>query len=374
MGDRGAVSSDELRVDTIRYGRSDEGRFERMGISPNRGLECYVSEAALRAGRCGPDDVRASVARVSAEAMEVGGVRVWGWERQPSHPDVFYPPDWDDTCKALDFLHLARRRFGLECLTAIPASLPDDAFWVEAISGALFEITNGADPPDGKDGSRLRLSVFFGPGAPSLLLRDDPMVTAVTLRTIATWYPGVWAALEDELLRLCRHVCDVLRRCLISEVSFASMSRYYFSLGHFALRVIEAIEMAGLEPSLCHFPDPEARERSGLAIARLSEFPRIAPAPEEFWWVLSGHRLGMEVPDDARRRVGDVPARMFDFVFRHRRLSHYYGAWNWTRRMLFSEFGAIGLAECGWRYPSGHEQPASRERAGWGGGDMYAST
>jgi hypothetical protein len=291
------------------------------------GLECYLGEA-----RCSTEEwaqsaeADDSLRRLRDEAFKLDGALVWGWERRPSLPQVVFPPDWDDTCKAIDYINAASDA-GSRLALRLKDELPSSHWMHRALLDSAFQSPSGVG-----------LSVFFSDGKVQLAPREDLMVTAVVLRTLGRWYGDVRAVERNAIFQHATRCVRLLQRCL-GGASFARLSRYYFSAGHYALRLVQALracELTSLLPS-------ELQQPSRLALVIAAQRNQR----ERDWWLLvrgelhgsAGELAGLSA---AYSHLTKAPRpRRPDIIFRHRRLGHYYGASDWTRRLQALEAARI---------------------------------
>jgi hypothetical protein len=172
------------------------------------------------------------------------------------------------------------------------------------------------------------LNVFMRcSGFKSFVPREDLMVAAVVLRTTALWFPASARTLRDPLRGVAERCCLVLRRALVNKIPFSALSRYYYSLGHFALRLAEALAALALPLSEAGFPlDLVAERVAGADVGELSGILN----DEDWWWLIVGMTVGLSSSTPARYVAN---ATNMEVVFRHRRLRHYYGGDRWAARL-----------------------------------------
>ena len=321
---------DPVRADTIRLLKCNEG-YQVVGLSTNRGLECYIMEAmlSLESWHDAFRYLSLSASRIALQSEKHDGLSLWGWERKPTVPGVWYPPDWDDTCKAIDCILLWQNRTNLDIEKSFSLVLPCGSTWKRLTRESLFRGCSRSEIA-----GELALSVFFGPHATVLPQREDPMVTVTYLRSTKLWFPDVFTQLVDVMRRLFCRVNDVLGICLRELQSFVNMSRYYFSFGMFANTCLQTLLLSGFDPHDVMFPMQELRQYSYRKVDGILGNVTSITRSEERWWLVVANSLGYpsDLSGALRESIG-LGATELDVVYRHRSLSHYYGAWAWASRL-----------------------------------------
>ncbi len=325
-----------IRAETYRYNEIEASAH--VGRSSNLGLECYLAEAFCQLEGLQQNDIeelRSSADRVAEEAVIYDGCSAWKWEKTPSISGVDFPPDWDDTSKAVDLVR-AIQTLGL--VLDLRGPIPDDSWWERHLKSSIFERAFLGVDTRLKSESTFALSVFLGDSR-NLPKREDPMVTVATVRTTALWYPKVATRNRHLLLALLRRAGEVLNFSL-NGVPFSDLSRYYFSAGHFAYRLAEAacllyvdLEEIGVNPRSLKERVESHKEDSCLKVGNKY-------SQEAKWWGILEGFLGLcEYPPISTVERGSLEGTVEpenespDIVFRHRRLRHYYGSPGWTRRL-----------------------------------------
>ena len=344
------IKKDENRTMTVNakttrfYKQGDSYQF--LGYSSNRGLECYLGEALARSGRIETwayPELSRSCQRLLEESRQYKGYQVWGWERKPSIKEIYFPLDWDDTSKALDFLFLLKGRQDVCVAWNESLRLPDSVFWEKELRQSLFSCRGvGVDvflPCD----TSIALSVFFGPDSSQMPPREDPMVTVTTIRTTAFWFPSVLAQMYREIIELLRRSACVLNYVLQDSIPFSSLSRYYLSAGHYAFRLVEAANAMGLNLEEIglrnHLISKTIRMAIRSVLANYNIIYDCSLDEEIKWWLLTGLLLGQVSMDELDSRLFMTKNEISNaIIFRHRRLGHYYSAEGWLERLQQWEY------------------------------------
>ncbi|MBN1916926.1 MAG: hypothetical protein JW889_03370 [Verrucomicrobia bacterium] len=269
-------------------------------------------------------------------------VAVWRWEKRPSRPDYLYPPDWDDTCKAIDAIRAYEVLTGQSLDVPLPTSK-----WLAQELKASFHVS----PVAGQDSTRpcrnqLALFMFLAGRDEKPNNTEDIMVTAVTLRTVLRFYRDVAMELEGELLSLGERLLEVACWGLLDGIRFSEVSRCYYSWGHFLLILHEIGELLPfLRPRITEQCSIYLRGR--LYSSLLDDNIRSHLAQDEACYAAFLARLVAPEIEPVlvshARRLGQAESPQV--MYRHRRLGHMYGAPAWTyllyRLLATSDAGGL---------------------------------
>lgn len=315
-----------MKVDAVTQRFASTGQsWSDLGTSPNCGLECYLGEAQCRVSPPAPLSTP-SLRRLASECITLDSYSVWRWERTPTIKGVIFPPDWDDTSKALDYL-LRAQSISPESIAALGLKLPSVDFWQRHLTRSIFEAEYLGVDRTVPTMHRRALSVFFGPQAETIPRRDDPMVTVATVRSTGLWFPSIANQSRDMLTELLLRPALVVNLCLERGFKCYHLSRYYFSLGHLTFRLMETLEIYNLSPE-------DVGLNLDAVLRRIHSEEEGEVIGERGWWNLLGVYLGV-IPIEAGIQ-GTCLAQFspeMEIVFRHRRLNHFYGTLNWTARL-----------------------------------------
>lgn len=342
-------SSNSLKAKTIRY-RKLGSQYEFLGYSSNLGLECYLGESLASLEYIDTwalPELIASQNRVLNECRPYKGFAFWGWERKPSIKGVYFPVDWDDTSKALDFLLSLKDRRGFALSEDGAHPLPNAEFWEKELRRSLFDRRDIGNEIILPCKFKTALSVFLASPFRELPIREDPMVTVVTIRTTAKWFPSVVTQMFGSMIELLRRAACVLNYTLEYGIPFSKLSRYYFSIGHYAFRLLEATKILGvdlMEIGINHeLLLQKTQGACNLAFTHIHKQNLNSPSHEDIkWWLLTGFLLEL-----INRHDNDL-ANFFKYsdsgtvmIYRHRRLGHFYTADKWLERLQLWEYNKI---------------------------------
>jgi hypothetical protein len=332
------IDYQSLKADTLRFSNVGN-KFLFSGKSPNCGLLCYLCESMLNSNNnLHPyqSDIKVRVEELIGEAQMYKGRYFWGWEKYSSIPGVYFPIDWDDTSKSLDFLFLASSK-GLINLNK--KLLPDNKLWESEIMNSFFYSDYTGEDVKIKHKKYLALSVFFGPLSDKWIKRDDPMVTLALIRTTKLWFPNAFYNLSNEFHELIDKLIFITNYLLKNKITFDKISRYYYSFGHFIYRLIETLKLVGYEHK--NIFDTNLYINIDQSVFNLLN-NRQTKSHEDLLWYLIGLKTRYLFSDEL---ISSIPLKhslnQREYIFRHRRLNHYYLAEHWYEKLFFWEYNKI---------------------------------
>jgi hypothetical protein len=114
------------------------------------------------------------------------------------------------------------------------------------------------------------------------------------------------------------------------------ISRYYFSFSHFVYRLVELLDLVSIQlPDTLIFEiEQKVDVLSAITFGNASD---IGLRYDDLFWVLVGVKTNLI---DSQEHFKSLKlARIEDegFIFRHRRLNHFYLAINWYEKMFYWE-------------------------------------
>ncbi len=330
--------------------------FTQAPVSPNCGLSCYLAEAFIKAeitddiSDTSTKEVIDALINESQEYDRFNNKIFWGWEKNATIQGVNFPFDWDDTAKALDCLNIAMDH-GKSGSVDYRQQIPNDSEIETIFEESLFIRKEIGEDKKISCPFHTALFVFFGPGSENMDKRDDPMVTVAIVRMLAKWYPNVARKNNDNIKALIKRAIYTLNYLLINKTEkFEGFSRYYFSLSHFAYRLLETINYLDEIGIKIHFNPLKLSYKSQL-IRQTIDINRIKKQVEYsknklnndsnnnecFWWYLIGLKLKLiTVQDDFKDKIlNNCDDRL---IYQHRRLNHQYFAKDWEKKLLLYEF------------------------------------
>ena len=329
--------------------------FAAAPISPNCGLSCYLGEAFMKAEIT--EDIKDPTTREVIDAImyesqeydRFNNKLFWGWEKTPTIQGVNFPFDWDDTAKALDLLHIADVHSKSGSVD-FNQQIPNDSEIKILFEESLFIRKEIGEDKKISCPFHTAFFVFFGPGSEIMDKRDDPMVTVAILRMLAKWYPNVAKKNKKNIKALLKRAIYTLNYLLINETEkFEYFSRYYFSLGHFAYRLIETINYLDEIGIKIQFNSLKLSFKYQLVIQKIdsnrikkqveyskSKLINESNNNECFWWYLIGLKLKLislqvDFKDKILNNCNDR------IIYQHRRLNHQYFAKDWEKKLLLYE-------------------------------------
>lgn len=355
-----------LNAETIRVTNFDiNAKVIEAPISPNCGLSSYLVEAYIKAEytKKGEDklvtEVVNSLIKEAQTWDKFANKKFWGWEKEPSIGKKF-PFDWDDTAKAIDCLRAADeyKKIAID----IDGLLPDKKSLNLIFSNSIFKSNYiGIDKKNAKVYCPYNkaLLVFFGPDSEKYndKERDDPMVTITAIRMLAQHYPNVINQNSKIIRSLLKRAIftlnyilkykSVRKRC----IDFSEISRYYFSLGHFAYRLFETIEI--LNKNGFRLNNNKLAVNKLLKIKIQDSYNKLneknphkdSDYIDHFWWYLLGLKIELiTVQNDFQDKVeklNEIPDRV---VYQHRGLKHQYFSPGWEKQLLNMELQRHNLS------------------------------
>lgn len=327
-------------ADTKRFIKNNNV-FTFLNYSFNRGLECYLGEALARLGDKNAwiqKELDESLKRIFDQGVYYKDYMFWRWEREPSIMSVYFPLDWDDTSKAIDFIYTCKKNY---CFNFDFYKLPNFEIWEDEIKKSLFYSNKMGVDVVLETNNDLALSVFFGDLSSKWPKREDPMVTISTIRTTFYWFHETFKKMENEFHRLIFRQSDLVMELINNSMPFEKLSKYYFSLGHYIFRFIETILLIGydfLEIGLDINIILNRINKTYLSILDNHSDTKII-CDEEKWWVLIGIQLDIIEKDDLLDNLFFKYSNFeMNMIFRHRRLEHYYTADKWTQKLQEMEY------------------------------------
>ncbi len=326
------------KAETERFGKIGSN-FLKIGNTPNNGLECYLCESVLRSNYSDEflqRQINKSIKRILTEAQYYNGKNFWGWEKKSSIPKVFFPLDWDDTSKAMDVLFLAINR---NCFDVRKDFLPNNDLWRNEIKNSFFKCDTIGEDVKIKYKNGLSLSVFFGPMAEAWEKRDDPMVTVTTVRSTILWYSNVFSELRKDFIELIDKQIYLANYIIKYGIPFYKISRYYFSFGHYFYLLLQTLNLLGFDP--LYFINNQIYSMVEKSISYLKNIREdiVLVNCEPFWWCL----IGVEAKILTKSDIDFIDFSKYNFkdyyfIFRHRRLKHFYSSRAWLQRLLYWEY------------------------------------
>lgn len=313
---------DKISITTIRLNNSD------FPNPVNYGLECYLCEASLKLEDENLiEEIKQSIKKITTQKQIYKGKAFWGWEVAPSIKNIFFPLDWDDTCKAVDVISLAFKNNIISESEFKEINLPDSKLWQEEIKNSLFETKTIGEDYILETRHTQALTVFFGKHSENWKFRDDPMVSLVTIKTTYLWYNDVFQNLKVDFIELTKRLIFTYNSIVQNgKLKFEHISRYYFSFGHFAFRLFELLELIE-DKSLNDYID---WQNTTAIFSTLNN-------EDKLWFSLIFRKYNIkEISyfyffDTLEKLDNNQP------IYRHRRLNHLYGAKDWTKRLLIIE-------------------------------------
>lgn len=302
------------------------------GTSQNAGIACYVCEAICGQWHAAPENgaqlgaAARLIDQILDQAVAIDSETLWRWEKVPRRSDYLYPPDWDDTCKAVDAIKSFEFATGGHAAIQGPS-----AEWVgRALCASMFEADTLGEDAVFRCENRLALHMFITSRQEKANNKEDLMVTAVTLRSILRHYPSVVIELTDVLRSLFFRLVEAADLGLRNSVCLSEISRCYFSWGHYLLALVDISRLTGWVSAttmglIKHYLTSNAFEellpqelrdhliqderRYACILASQAGVRSLAPS-----WEL------LRTPDETSPQV----------MFQHRRLKHCYGSSAWS--------------------------------------------
>ena len=121
------------------------------------------------------------------EKVFISGINCWRWESKPSRNDYYYPPDWDDTCKAIDAIYAYNNAYGIN--DGGSCNIIDrDALSKLLLSSVFYSNKAGQDKTISCKNTKA-LYIFIADINEKPNNTEDVFVTAVTLKTfLKNWF------------------------------------------------------------------------------------------------------------------------------------------------------------------------------------------
>jgi hypothetical protein len=214
----------------------DGSTVEMIGQVENVGLHAFIIEQLLIHWNMIPE-VRAACVKglraLALEAVRVDDQWLWRWMKKPTRKDFLYPPDYDDTARAIATLHLGR-------------SLLTRDEWLDAIEGVCwadrpFDVSAAAIRDicsldrdlrvvNSGEGECHALYTFMGGYSAKANNTVDPVVNANILYALTLEDCTATNANASYLIReLQKYLSIVLRDWEHISPRFSDFSHYYLS-------------------------------------------------------------------------------------------------------------------------------------------------
>ncbi len=321
-------------------------------IHPNCGLSCYLGEAYIlsKPNSKGFDNLVDGLYQLLFDEKEKFNndkkCSFWGWEKNPTIGSKF-PLDWDDTAKAIDFIKAADNY--KKIAVDVDEILPKSKTLNQIFKNSIFENKNiGIDKNNANISCPYKkaLFVFFGQGSEKYNsnLRDDPMVTVTTLRMLAMHYPEIINENRQIVKSLLLRLLFTLDYLLKNNLYFKDISRYYFSLGHFAFRLIECVELLSSigflfnKSKFTSNKNIKSKIEESYSLINDSSTIHDDGYIENFWWYLIGLKIELiTIQSDFHAKAVDLYNLPDRVIYQHRGLGHQYFSPGWENKLILFE-------------------------------------
>lgn len=320
------------RVVTQRYILVGE-ELQQAGSTSNVGIAAYACEAlcSMKSVFEGVESwARALVEQILEEAVNYNGMLLWRWEARPSRDDYYYPPDWDDTCKAIDAIRAYEQQFNKKVEANIPSTeqigrLLERSFFYSKVVGQDVHHLCRND---------LALFIFIADEEEKPTNTEDIVITAAILRTLQKHYQELVKQRQDVIRGLITRLIEVAQWGLENGIPLAFISRCYFSWGHYLMLLRDIVD---------GFPDLEYSIHS-LVETYLGtvQIEKLLPGnllpylidDEKRYAQLLALRVGPEIGWLSKQLQVRIAREYFlphfNIVYQHRRLGHFYGSPIWS--------------------------------------------
>jgi len=302
---------------------------EVIGMSPNCGLLAYIVEAKIRNNTfISHSQGRSIIQRFSNEAIIYNGFHFWGWEKEPSIPNTFFPLDWDDTSKSYDVLFILKE-VGFGNFSFATEEYMEFLFHRSIYIRTSIKVLNiSVNCP-----YSLALNVFFGVGSEKISFREDPMVTVALLRMLASHYYCLYLRNENTIKEMLLRLGYLINIYIENEnIKFEDISRYYFSFGHFLYRLIEVLDLLNIPLALINI------DKTILINVMKGQNSRFLKS-DIVWFYLLKLKFGIVSADfDPKKSISELKD---EIVYQHKRLNHQYYSPNWVKMLLLEELNAL---------------------------------
>lgn len=307
------------------------GKAVAAGLSSNAGIASYVCELLcfqarhVRAPSWAQRWAERLVTQILDEAVELDGALWWRWEKNPSRSDYFYPPDWDDTCKAIDAIRAYETTFG-ETLS-IP--LPSVHQILKAMRQTVMQKETLGEEHRCSCVNGVALRMFITDNGAKPNNAEDLMVTAVTVRSILRNFPDRPEELDELLAALIKRLLEVARFAIRDGMPFGFLSRCYFSWGLFLLCLTDTAHLTGEARDSMNAIVSDYFAKQMYSRGLPASLAKYLIADELSYARLLRARTGVSatiVPFSEPANPGQVR-----FLYQHRRLGHFFGSSVWSR-------------------------------------------
>jgi len=322
-----------------------ENGLQLSGITSNVGIASYVCEALCSNLReaISPELVyeisTALIQKINQNAINYQDYVLWRWEANPARPDYYYPPDWDDTCKAIDAIRAYENRFDLKWDIPLPKSNQVK----QMLESSTFKSSTVGEDIKIEATNDLCLYMFLANKQQKTNNTEDIHVTAVTVRTIYLHYSDLTVEMEGVLSQLVARLIESATLGLKNNIPFCSLSRCYFSWGYYLLLlmdisncyssvrdIVEALAEEYLNREL--YREIEPYNLRGNLI--YSEYKNAALLATQ----LESKNRGQIISE-----IETFSEKPFQIVYQHRRLNHFYGSPAWSRLLDLQILESYGL-------------------------------
>jgi len=328
---RGSFVPSSAHVTTRRYSVT-RGRLHEAGETTNAGIACYVCEYACKHRALLDLDTRvlgSLAGQIIDQAVYLHGTTLWRWEATPSRADYSYPPDWDDTCKAIDAISAYEEVSGACANARVPSR---DQLWC-LLEQSLFERAHVGEDAKLPCDNNLALYMFMADPSVKKNNTEDIFVTAVTVRTFVATLGGAQSTEIPVIDQLLLRLIEAGRKGLANRLPFSALSRCYLSWGLFLLTLTD---VAG------HLPRHRASVRDLIAqylgthlfadMCGDPLWPYLVCDEVCYARLLSNGLDGLEREklDETEELIGAKGLPRLGILYRHRRLGDIYGAAEWS--------------------------------------------
>ncbi len=303
---------------TTRLEANSRNGFVVHGGTRNAGLFSYVLENICNSEKksFGNTSLIQSIysAILDEAVLDENKKAWWRWEKKPSRRDYLYPFDWDDQFKVMDAIVAYRKHFK----SVKNINLPAPADIEVKILKSLYESCSVGEDVRFNTVNQTALYMFDESDGPKIGNKEDIFVTAVVVESaIRHGFIQQCEKFASHFDSLYDRLVEIAFKGLSKNLPFHVLSRCYVSWAHYLYLLMKISDLMGCDidsDSLVQIYSVYKKNVSPTSLEKANE------KHDKYF----RHLIGMS--EIEMRGRFDCPLTI---VYRHRRLSHYYGSFLW---------------------------------------------
>lgn len=226
---------------TQRYVLKD-GKLTTIGTTTNIGIACYVLEILCKSKfknvfskKIQDKWIQILLNQILNASIRFKRCLFWRWELKPLRTDYNYPPDWDDTCKAIDAINSYEKYYK----KILALKMPNERLIYHLFKKSIYKDNNAGQEKKIYCKNDISLYMFVSDLKQKQNNTEDILVTAVTIRSILENFRSLDKNFLELLKKLFERVVEVAEIGIEKKIPFNSLSKCYFSWGLFILILLD---------------------------------------------------------------------------------------------------------------------------------------